>query len=156
MNWSEQKTIFLGDSITEGYGVSEGECWVDAMPGNNRNRGISGDTTAGMRRRFSAHVLRDTPDRVVIMGGINDLSEGGTLEGVKDNLFYMYEQARQNGIVLVPAVCVQPDFNELLNNDWAAFLPGLQALPEKLEELGYTHVYNIGSMVGWPYGTDTT
>lgn len=135
MNWSEQKTIFLGDSITEGYGVSEGECWVDAMPGNNRNRGISGDTTAGMRRRFSAHVLRDTPDRVVIMGGINDLSEGGTLEGVKDNLFYMYEQARQNGIVLVPAVCVQPDFNELLNNDWAAFLPGLQALPEKLEEL---------------------
>lgn len=30
------------------------------------------------------------------------------------------------------------------------------AAAEKLEELGYTHVYNIGSMVGWPYGTDTT
>lgn len=147
MNWSERITVFLGDSITEGYGVAKGECWVDAMPGKTVNRGISGDTTFGMRRRFEAHVLRSAPDRVVIMGGINDLSEGGLLADVQDHLFYMYEQARQNGIELVPAVCVQPDFNELLNNDWAPFLPGLRDLPDNLEALAQwirTYAHNHG------------
>lgn len=135
MDWSKRTTIFLGDSITEGYGVSKGECWVDAMPGNNRNCGISGDTTAGMKRRFSAHVLRYMPDRVVIMGGINDLMNGCSVKSVQENLFCMYEQARQNGIVLVPAVCVYPDMNELLNNDWTFFMPAIQALPKNLELL---------------------
>ncbi len=129
------KTVFLGDSITEGYGVSQGACWVDAMPGHNINHGISGDTTAGMRRRFAAHVLREQPDRVVIMGGINDLSEGGALEQVKENLSCMYAQAREAGIRLVPAVCVMPDFDALLENDWAVFYPGMMHLKENLEAL---------------------
>ena len=129
------KTVYLGDSIIEGYGVSKGACWVDAMPGITVNRGISGDTTTGMRRRFAAHVLREHPDRVVIMGGINDLSEGGSLRTVEDNLYDMYGQAREHGITVVPAVCVYPDYNELLNNDWAQYLPGLQQLPRHLEQL---------------------
>lgn len=135
MNWREKTTVFLGDSITEGYGVSEGKCWVDAMPGNTINRGISGDTTDGMLRRFEPHVLRHQPDRVVIMGGINDLSEGGQLDRVQHNLYHMYEQARECGITVVPAVCVHPDYDELLNNDWAAFLSGLRRLPENLNLL---------------------
>ncbi|HBI63928.1 MAG TPA: hypothetical protein DDX51_02250 [Clostridiales bacterium] len=135
MDWSRKTTVFLGDSITEGYGVAQGECWVDAMPGHWINRGISGDTTAGMRRRFDAHVLRHAPDRVVIMGGINDLSEGGSPAETEENLFSMYERARMNGIVLVPAVCVMPDYDELLGNDWAAYLPALRGLPDKLEQL---------------------
>lgn len=129
------KTVFLGDSITEGYGVSREECWVDAMPGQNINRGISGDTTAGMRRRFAAHVLREQPDRLVVMGGINDLSEGGSLDDVKENLYDIYERARKAGIVLIPAVCVMPDYDELLENDWAAFYPGIAHLKENLEAL---------------------
>lgn len=147
MNWSERMTVFLGDSITEGYGVSAGECWVDAMPGRTANRGISGDTTDGMRRRFSAHVLRAAPDRVVIMGGINDLSEGGRLERVTDNLRAMYDAAQSHGIAVVPAVCVRPDYDELLCNDWADTLPGLARLPEQLEALArwirtYAHRHN--------------
>lgn len=129
------KTVFLGDSITEGYGVSRGECWVDAMPGQTVNRGISGDTTAGMRRRFAAHVLREKPDRLVVMGGINDLSEGSSLDDVKENLYDIYEQTRKAGIVLIPAVCVMPDYDELLENDWAAFYPGIARLKENLEAL---------------------
>lgn len=131
MDWSQELTVFLGDSITEGYGVSQGECWVDAMPGRTVNRGISGDTTTGMRRRFAAHVIQAKPARVVIMGGINDLSEGGALETVTDNLAAMYLQAQEAGIEVVPAVCVQPDYDELLCNDWAELLPGLKELPER-------------------------
>ena len=135
MDWTQKMTVFLGDSITEGYGVSKGECWVDAMPGIVINRGISGDTTSGMLRRFQAHVLAERPDRVVIMGGINDLSEGGSLDTVQNHLYEMYECAQAHDITVVPAICVYPDYNELLNNDWAKFLPGIHQLPKKLEKL---------------------
>ena len=67
----EKKTVFLGDSITRGYGVSSGEGWVELLHrGKNINHGIDGDTTAGMLRRFSAHVVREQPERVVIMGAV--------------------------------------------------------------------------------------
>lgn len=130
-----KRTVFLGDSITEGYGVARGMCWVDELPGESINHGISGDTTAGMLRRFTAHVLREKPDYVVIMGGINDLSEGRSLQSVQENLRAMYERAEMSGITVIPAVCVMPDFAMLLENDWAEFYPGIQSLPEKLHDL---------------------
>lgn len=133
MHWNEKKTIFLGDSITEGYGVEPEECWANAMPGRNINRGISGDTTLGMLRRFAAHVLREHPERVVIMGGINDLLEGVSLVTAEENLYSMYEQARKAGIVLVPAVCVMPDYDKLLENNM--FYPGMAWLPQQLNAL---------------------
>lgn len=44
----EKKTVFLGDSITRGYGVSSGEGWVELLHrGKNINHGIDGDTTGG-------------------------------------------------------------------------------------------------------------
>lgn len=58
----EKKTVFLGDSITRGYGVSSGEGWVELLHrGKNINHGIDGDTTAGMLRRFSAMLVREQP-----------------------------------------------------------------------------------------------
>ena len=132
----ETRTVFLGDSITEGYGVSHGEGWVERLRGGeNINHGISGDTTTGMLRRFSAHVLREKPDRVVIMGGINDLSEGETLQTVIHNLDTMYTRAEMHGIEVIPAVCVMPDYPMLLENDWVSYYPGIQMLPQNLERL---------------------
>ncbi len=131
----ERKTVFMGDSITAGYGVDRGECWVDAMRGVVCNRGISGDTTDGMLRRFAAHVLREKPDRVVIMGGINDFDMGGTVHTVTENLRAMYELAQADGITVVPAICVNPDYDEFLNNDWAFWVRGLPQLPQNLAAL---------------------
>lgn len=135
MGGKEKRTVFLGDSITEGYGVARGACWVDALPGDNINHGISGDTTDGMLRRFTAHVLNEKPDQVVIMGGINDLSEGKSLQSVQKNLQTMYEQAKRHDIDVVPAVCVMPDYTMLLENDWADFYPGVRKLPKQLDAL---------------------
>lgn len=128
-------TIFLGDSITEGWGVARGEGWVERLPGRNINRGISGDTTAGMLRRFSAHVLREKPARVVIMGGVNDLTERVPLADVIRNLQTMYDRADMRGIAVVPAICAAPDYPMLLENDWAPYYPGIQTLPENLARL---------------------
>lgn len=37
------------------------------------NRGITGDTAGGMLSRFGRDVLNERPDRVLIMGGANDI-----------------------------------------------------------------------------------
>ena len=128
-------TVFLGDSITEGYGVGENECWVSGMPEGAINRGISGDTTAGMLRRFPAHVLAAKPERVVIMGGLNDLGEGVFWKQAADNLRAMCEWARQEGIEPVLAVCVQPDYEEFLSSGWSYVLPGIRTLPDQFAAL---------------------
>ncbi|MGN1014014.1 MAG: GDSL-type esterase/lipase family protein [Butyricicoccus sp.] len=128
-------TIFLGDSITEGYGVEASECWVSGMPEDAINRGISGDTTAGMLRRFPAHVLAAKPDRVVIMGGLNDLGEGVHWSQAANHLRVMCEWARREGIEPVLAVCVQPDYDEFLSSGWSYVLPAIHTLPEQFDAL---------------------
>jgi lysophospholipase L1-like esterase len=64
--------VFLGDSITEGWGgrLREG------FPGVKlANRGISGDTTRGMLIRLKDDVLSLDPSAVVMLMGTNDLGD---------------------------------------------------------------------------------
>jgi lysophospholipase L1-like esterase len=130
-----RKTVFLGDSITEGYGVSRGECWVDGLPEIAVNHGISGDTTGGMLRRFRAHVLAEHPDRVVIMGGLNDLGEGMEWEKVAENISAMCTWAVEEGIQPVIAICVEPDYDAFFENGWAHTMPGIGSFPQNLLHL---------------------
>lgn len=131
----KRKTVFLGDSITEGYGVSRGECWVDGLPEIAVNRGISGDTTAGMLRRFRSHVLAEFPERVVILGGLNDLGEGLSWERPAENIAKMCEWAQAEGIQPIVAICLEPDYEEFLASGWAYALPGIRSIPENLTKL---------------------
>ena len=71
------KLVCLGDSLTYGYGVPRRDCWVSLCAERTGhtlvNRGITGDTAGGMLSRFGRDVLNERPDRVLIMGGANDL-----------------------------------------------------------------------------------
>ncbi|MDO5547973.1 MAG: GDSL-type esterase/lipase family protein [Eubacteriales bacterium] len=131
----ERKTVFLGDSMTAGYGVSRGECWVDGLPELAVNRGINGDTTAGMLRRFRAHVLAEFPERVVIMGGLNDLGEGLSWEIPAGNIAKMCAWAQREKIQPIIAICIEPNYDEFLASDWAYLLPGIRSIPQKLAAL---------------------
>jgi lysophospholipase L1-like esterase len=67
--------VFLGDSITQGWGGGLGA----AFPGVKvANRGISGDTTRGVLIRLREDVLALEPAAVVLLVGTNDLEEGAT------------------------------------------------------------------------------
>lgn len=76
------KYIFLGDSLTHGYGVPDGYGWVELLSlskvlGNSQieNQGLDGDTLQGMFNRLTQWDL--TPDDLVcIMGGTNDILMG--------------------------------------------------------------------------------
>jgi lysophospholipase L1-like esterase len=75
--------VFLGDSITQGWGGGLGA----AFPGIKvANRGISGDTTRGVLLRLQEDVLALDPAAVVLLIGTNDLEEGAAPEVVAGNL----------------------------------------------------------------------
>lgn len=68
----EGAVVFLGDSITQGWGDD-----LSAYFGQMKvaNRGISGDTTRGMLIRLQQDVLTLKPTAVVLLAGTNDLEE---------------------------------------------------------------------------------
>ena len=75
--------VFLGDSITQGWGDNIG----GAFPGAKvANRGISGDTTRGVLIRLKEDVLDLNPAGVVLLIGTNDLEEKAEPEIIAGNL----------------------------------------------------------------------
>ncbi len=94
--WSERRTawaqrveqdqkavVFLGDSITQGWGDDMG----GSFPGVKvANRGISGDTTRGVLIRLEQDVHALHPSGVVILIGTNDLEEQADPETIAANL----------------------------------------------------------------------
>lgn len=98
---SAQRVVYLGDSITEGWGNR-----IVGLTGDVVNRGISGSTTAQMLVRFRSDVINLRPRIVHIMAGTNDIAgnTGPTSIGrIRDALMSMAEQARSHGIRVVLA-----------------------------------------------------
>src|SRR5438270_12316030 len=79
----QNAVVFLGDSITQGWGDKMG----GSFPGVKvANRGISGDTSRGVLIRLKEDVLALHPSGVVILIGCNDIEEGATPETSATNL----------------------------------------------------------------------
>ncbi len=74
--------VFFGDSITQGWSSLA----KDFPHCKTANRGISGDTTRGLRARLQGDVLDLHPKAVSILIGTNDLDQGGPPEVVAANL----------------------------------------------------------------------
>ena len=116
----ENRVVFMGDSITEGWHLDE------SFPGKPYiNRGISGQTTPQMVLRFRQDVIALQPKVVVILAGTNDIAGNTgpeTLEQIEDNLASMADLAHANGIRVV--LCsILPAFDYW----WA---PGLTPAPK--------------------------
>lgn len=98
---NEERVVFMGDSITDGWGKRYGKFF----PGKPYiNRGIGGQTTPQMLLRFRADVLAHKPKAVVILAGTNDIAGNTgpmTLEDIEGNLATMSELAKAHGIKVV-------------------------------------------------------
>ena len=75
--------VFLGDSITQGWGNDMGGAFGGVQVAN---RGISGDTTRGLLIRLEEDVLSLNPSGVILLIGTNDLEEGAKPEVIAGNL----------------------------------------------------------------------
>lgn len=119
----ENRVVFMGDSLTEGWHFEAPGGVFAAKP--YINRGISGQTTSQMVLRFHQDVIALEPKVVVILGGTNDIA-GDTgpmsLEEIEANIAAMAEMAAQNHIrVVLCSILPVYDF------DWA---PGLNPAPK--------------------------
>ena len=88
----QSSVVFLGDSITQGWGDQMGGSFSGVKV---TNRGISGDTTRGVLIRVDEDVLSLHPKGVVLLIGTNDLEEGADPETVAANLKLILAKLRQ-------------------------------------------------------------
>jgi lysophospholipase L1-like esterase len=122
----EDRVVFMGDSITEGWhfrgpgGSFEGKPYI--------NRGISGQTTPQMVLRFRQDVIDLKPKVVVILAGTNDIAGNTgpmTIEQTEENLASMTDLAAANHIRVV--LCsILPAFDY-------SWKPGLTPAPKIIE-----------------------
>jgi|SRR5690348_1100268 lysophospholipase L1-like esterase len=125
----ENRVVFMGDSITEGWGMKATPTTPargEFFPGKPYiNRGISGQTTPQMLVRFRQDVINLKPKVVVILAGTNDIAENTgktTIREIGNNIASMSDLARANGItVVLCSVLPASDFQ------WH---PGLQPAPK--------------------------
>ena len=99
----EDRVVFLGDEITERWGVGS----AAFFPGRAYlNRGIAHQTTPQLLVRFRQDVIALKPKVVVILAGANDLASltGPSTEGMMaENFMSMTELAKLHGIRVVLA-----------------------------------------------------
>lgn len=94
--------LFLGTSLTAGYGLPESEAFparvqenIDEanLPYRVANAGVSGETSAGARRR-TAWLLRQPFDVLVLETGANDMLRGADLDSTRANIDAIIQQVR--------------------------------------------------------------
>jgi lysophospholipase L1-like esterase len=125
---SSESIVFLGDSLTE-------RCeWAELLAdGRVRNRGIGGDTTAGVLRRVGV-VADAKPVRVFLMIGVNDLEAGERVDDVllrTDRIVdVLVSRAPGTQVVLQSVLPIRqgPEKTFLSNDVIAALNRGLVAL----------------------------
>ena len=98
---SENRIVFMGNSITEGWKTFHPE-FFSGKP--YINRGISGQTTPQMLLRFRADVINLNPELVIILAGTNDIAGNtgpSSIEMIAHNIISMAELAMINDIKII-------------------------------------------------------
>jgi acyl-CoA thioesterase-1 len=99
--------VFLGDSLTAGFGLAADDALPEQVANIFRddgikariiNAGVSGDTTANGLARFDWSVASAEPDLVVVALGANDYLMGVDPEITKQNLSAIVQKANENDI----------------------------------------------------------
>lgn len=98
----QQALVFLGDSITQGWGDDFGGSFAGVK---TANRGISGDTTRGMLFRLQDDVLALQPTGIVLLMGTNDLEEQAEPETIAGNLQLIVAAIKAHNPKLPIVVC---------------------------------------------------
>lgn len=126
------KVVCLGDSLTAGYGVRTEECWVSLLADMTMsiwaNAGVTGDSTGGMLARLNHILLSQSPDAVLIMGGVNDILAAGSWECAKPNVTAMVHQCAACGVRPVIGTPIPPHAEAARGR---SSLLGLSAAAEK-------------------------
>jgi lysophospholipase L1-like esterase len=131
---NENRVVFMGDSITDGWDSPDNGGFFPGQP--YINRGISGQTTPQMLIRFRPDVIELNPKVVIILAGTNDIAGNTgptTLEAIKANLISMVELARANDIHVVLSSLLPVSDYEM--RDGKPIVQTVRRPPEKIKAL---------------------
>ena len=109
---SEKRVVFIGDSITENWGILKPEFFIE-----NKfiNRGIGGQTSPQMLIRFRSDVIDLKPSLIVILAGTNDIAGNTgptTISMISNNIISMSELALSHDInVIISSVLPVHNYN---------------------------------------------
>jgi acyl-CoA thioesterase-1 len=160
----EMRVVFMGDSITEGWGLKATSTTPDRgefFSGKPYiNRGISGQTTPQMLVRFRQDVILLKPKAVVLLAGTNDIAENTgkeTLEEIGNNIASMSELARANGVrVVLCSVLPASDFHWHQGLEPASKIRELNAwIKDYAAKNGFVYVDYYSNMVNSEGGLKT-
>lgn len=115
-----QTILVLGDSISAGYGLAQGEGWValleqrlqgDKLDYRVVNASISGETTLGARNRIDSVLREHRPAVVIVALGGNDGLRGNALEDTRNNLIAIVAACRKAGAkVVIAGMRIPPNY----------------------------------------------
>lgn len=121
--------LVVGDSISAGYGLAEGQGWVRLLETRLQeqksdyqvvNASISGDTTAGGLARLPRLLADHRPAVVAIELGGNDGLRGQPLAQFQRNLTALVEQAKAKGArVLLLGMRLPPNYGPRYTDGFA-------------------------------------
>ena len=98
----ENRVVFMGDSITQGWTFTGPQGSFPSKP--YINRGISGQTTPQMLVRVFPDVVSLKPAALLVLAGTNDIAGNtgpATLTMIEDNLQAITELAQAHGIKVI-------------------------------------------------------
>ncbi|HEX4911619.1 MAG TPA: arylesterase [Permianibacter sp.] len=114
--------LVVGDSLSAGYGLQEGEGWVQllekrlqsAAPGwQVVNASISGDTTSNGLQRLAGSLAIHKPSVVIVELGGNDGLRGTQLPVIKQNLTALVKQSQAAGAkVMLMEMRIPPNYGK--------------------------------------------
>lgn len=131
----KSKIIFLGDSITAGYGVNKSRAFPALIAARLEkeklssfeviNGGISGSTTASGLSRLKWQ-LKGKPSYIVIALGANDGLRGIKVDKTKENLEEIINLAKQHQLkILMAGMMMPPNYGKHYTEEFAAIFPDL-------------------------------
>ena len=145
------RVVFLGDSITDGWRLTEYFSGRDFV-----NRGISGQITGEMLGRMMADVINLKPAAMLVLAGTNDIARGVPVSTIENNLAMIADLAAYHEIrPLFASILPVSDYHKNVNPQYAmtlrrppATILTLNAWLKKFcSQRGYIYVDYFSSMV---------
>ncbi|HVP48518.1 MAG TPA: GDSL-type esterase/lipase family protein [Bryobacteraceae bacterium] len=145
------RVVFLGDSITDGWRLSEYFSGRDFV-----NRGISGQITGEMLGRMMADVIKLKPAAMLVLAGTNDIARVVPVSTIENNLTMIADLADFNQIRPVFASVlpvsdyhknVNPRFEMTRHRPPATILTLNRWLQQFCAQRGYIYADYFASMV---------
>lgn len=142
-----ERLLFLGDSLTAGYGLNPDNAYPQLVEAALRargrdvtvvNAGLSGDTSAGGLRRMD-WILRQPIDTLFVALGANDALRGLPVDTTRENLRAIIHAARAKQPevrIILAGMLAPPNLGAAYRDAFASMFPEL-ARSESVELLPF-------------------